>query len=138
MADRAENNKVPTRNAPNSDQEPQRSRGPDDRPTPPPRDEMNRKTAPGRDAAAPSSPDSAANRIRATESLFARTINDFCNKICHNRTQAPQQKSFDNVISAGKQCRRQFETERLSSLKIDEQLNFCGLLDRQTRRLFAL
>src|SRR5262249_6147891 len=28
MADRAENNKVPTRNAPNSDQEPQRSRGP--------------------------------------------------------------------------------------------------------------
>ena len=48
------------------------------------------------------------------------------------------QKSFDNVISAGKQCRRQFETERLSSLKVDEQLNFCGLLDRQTRRLFAL
>jgi hypothetical protein len=43
-------------------------------------------------------------------------------------THAPQQKSFDNVISAGKQCRRQFETERLSSLKIDEQLNFCGLL----------
>src|SRR5215471_10634514 len=86
MADRAENNKVPTRNAPNSDQEPQRSRGPDDRPTPPPRDEMNRKTAPGRDSAAPSSPDSAANRIRATESLFARTINDFCNNICQKRS----------------------------------------------------
>src|SRR5262245_16325896 len=56
MADRAENNKVPSRNAPNSDQEPQRSRGPDDRPTPPRPDEMNRKTAPGRDLAAPSSP----------------------------------------------------------------------------------
>ena len=54
------------------------------------------------------------------------------------RPHAPQQKLFDNVISAGKQCRRQFETERLSSLKIDEQLNFCGLLDRQTRQLFAL
>src|SRR5215470_19575163 len=92
MADRAENNKVPTRNAPNSDQEPQRSRGPDDRPTPPPRDEMNRKTAPGRDAAAPSSPDSAANRIRATESLFARTINDFCNKIgtCETPADVPK------------------------------------------------
>src|SRR5437773_1427229 len=61
MADRAENNKVPTRNAPNSDQEPQRSRGPDDRPTPPHRDEMNRKTAPGRDSAAPSSPAPVAN-----------------------------------------------------------------------------
>src|SRR2546423_4668918 len=62
MADRAENNKVPTRNAPNSDQEPQRSRGPDDRPAPPHRDEMNRKTAPARDSAAPSSPAPVANR----------------------------------------------------------------------------
>lgn len=31
---------------------------------------------------APSSPASAANRIRATESLFADAINDLCNKIC--------------------------------------------------------
>src|SRR5712672_4772060 len=67
MAARAENNKVPARNAPNSDQEPQRSRGPDDRPAPPHRDEMNRKTAPGRDSAAPSSPAPVANRITATE-----------------------------------------------------------------------
>src|SRR6185503_463980 len=58
MVGQAENNNVPTRNAPNSDQEPQRSRGPDDRPTPPHPDEMNRKTAPGRDSAAPSSPGS--------------------------------------------------------------------------------
>jgi hypothetical protein len=56
--------------------------------------------------------------------------NGVCPLGAQKRTQAPQQKSFDNVISAGKQCRRQFETERLSSLKIDEQLNFCGLLDR--------
>ena len=46
--------------------------------------------------------------------------------------------SFDNVISAGKQCRRQFETECLSSLKIDEQFNFCGLLDRQIRHFRPL
>src|SRR5262245_26994968 len=75
MADRAKNNKVPTRNAPNSDQEPQRSRGPDDRPTPPHRDEMNRKTAPGRDSAAPSSPAPVANRITATESPTKKACN---------------------------------------------------------------
>src|SRR6266550_3479809 len=75
MADRAENNKVPTRNAPNSDQEPQRSRGPDDRPAPPHRDEMNRKTAPGRDSVAPSSPTPVANRITATESPTKEACN---------------------------------------------------------------
>src|SRR4029450_10483371 len=75
MADRAENNKVPTRNAPNSDQEPQRSRGPDDRPAPPHRDEMNRKTAPGPDSAAPSSPAPVANRITATESPTEKACN---------------------------------------------------------------
>src|SRR6516162_9354599 len=76
MADRAESNKVPTRNEPNSDQEPQRSRGPDDRPTPPHRDEMNRKTAPGSsDSAAPSSPAPVANRITATESPTKKACN---------------------------------------------------------------
>src|SRR5262245_24197595 len=75
MADRAESNKVPTRNAPNSDQEPQRSRGPHDRPTPPPRDEMNRKTAPDRDSVAPSSPARVANRITATESPTKKACN---------------------------------------------------------------
>src|SRR5712671_3586322 len=75
MAARAENNKVPARNAPNSDQEPQRSRGPDDRPAPPHRDEMNRKTAPARDSAAPSSPAPVANRIAATESPTKKACN---------------------------------------------------------------
>jgi hypothetical protein len=46
--------------------------------------------------------------------------------------------SFDNIIGAGKQCRRHFETERLGGLEINEQLNFCGLLDRQIGRFFAL
>src|SRR6266567_4904309 len=75
MLGQAENNKVPARNAPNSDQEPQRSRGPDDRPAPPHRDEMNRKTAPGRDSAAPSSPSPVANRITATESPTKKACN---------------------------------------------------------------
>jgi len=46
--------------------------------------------------------------------------------------------SFDNIIGAREQCRRQFETERLGGLEIDEQLNLCGLLDRQISQLFAL
>src|SRR5437016_9323224 len=75
MADRPEDNKVPTRNAPNLDQEPQRSRGPDDRPAPPHRDKMNRRTAPGRDLAAPSSPAPVANRITATESPTKKACN---------------------------------------------------------------
>src|SRR2546421_1386561 len=83
MAARAENNKVPARNAPNSDQEPQRSRGPDDRPAPPHRDEMNRKTAPGRDSVAPSSPTPVANRITATESPTKEACNELLQQNRH-------------------------------------------------------
>src|SRR5713101_9412855 len=67
MVDRAEDNKAPTRNAPNSDREPQRSRGPDDRLAPPHRGEMNRKTVPGRESAAPSSLAPVANRFGITD-----------------------------------------------------------------------
>src|SRR5262249_32014868 len=92
MADRAQNNKVPTRNAPNSNQEPRRSRAPDDRPTPPPRDKMNRKTAPGRDSAAPSSPAPVANRITATESPTKKACNGLLQHgvipgSCHTKAQ---------------------------------------------------
>src|SRR5262245_23407838 len=102
MADRAENNKVPTRNAPNSDQEPQRSRGPDDRPIPPHRDEMNRKTAPGSDSAAPSSPAPVANRITATESPTKKACNGLLQQnlptgdIC-----SPAKLPFDSLVNAG-------------------------------------
>src|SRR6266516_7069989 len=75
MADRAEDNKAPTRNAPNSDQEQRRPRGPDDRLAPPHRGETNRKTVPGRESAAPSWPAPVANRITATESLTKKDCN---------------------------------------------------------------
>src|SRR6516162_205150 len=88
MADRAESNKVPTRNAPNSDQEPQRSRGSDDRPTPPPRAEMNRKTAPDRDSVAPSSPAPVANRITATESPTKKSCNGLLQQNRHKADMA--------------------------------------------------
>src|SRR5262245_34662608 len=91
MAGRAENNKVPARNAPNSDQEPQRPRGPDDRPAPPHPDEMNRKTAPGPDSAAPSSPAPVANRITATESPTEKACNRLLqqNQPCAARLMCP-------------------------------------------------
>src|SRR6266702_2765377 len=75
MADRAEDNKVPTQNAPNSDQEPRRPREPDDHSAPLHRDEMNRKTVPGRESAAPSWSAPVANRITATESLTKKDCN---------------------------------------------------------------
>src|SRR5262249_38327386 len=75
MADRAEDNKVPAQNAPNSDREPQQSRAPDDRPAPPHRDELNRKTVPGRESAAPSYPAPVANRRTATASLTKKLSN---------------------------------------------------------------
>src|SRR5512133_406696 len=100
MADRAENNKVPTPNAPNSDQEPQRSRGPDDRPTPPPRDEMNRKTAPGRDSVAPSSPAPVANRITATESPTKKACNGLLQQNRHETDLARQSRHVGVVDPA--------------------------------------
>src|SRR6266576_6305500 len=96
MADRAENNKMLTRNAPNSDQEPQRSRGPDDRPAPPHRDEMNRKIAPGRDSAAPSSPTPVANRTTATES----PTKEACNGLLQQNRHKADAKEAPAKLSA--------------------------------------
>src|SRR5262245_39140157 len=82
-----ENNKVPARNAPNSDQEPQRSRGPDDRPAPPHRDEMNREklrllvTQPPHHRPLPSRIASQRRNHRPK-----KLATDFCNKICTNAT----------------------------------------------------
>src|SRR5215469_12679544 len=101
MADRAQNNKVPTRKAPNSNQEPRRSRGPDDRPTPPPQDEMNRKTAPGRDSAAPSSPAPVANRITATESPTKKACNGLLQQ---NRHKADLLTALVDVCLWGRLC----------------------------------
>src|ERR1700680_1415833 len=75
MVDRAEDNKVLTRNAPNSDQEQRRSRGPDDRPARPHRGEMNRKTVPGRASAAPSWSAPIANRFTSTKSPTKKACN---------------------------------------------------------------
>jgi hypothetical protein len=84
------------RNAPTISREPQQSCEPGDRPELLHQDKTN-KTAPlGRDRAAPSSLASIANRMTTTESPFLKTINDFCNKICHNRTHAPQHKAVLN------------------------------------------
>src|SRR6516164_4561199 len=128
MADRAESNKVPTRNAPNSDQEPQRSRGSDDRPTPPPRDEMNRKTAPDRDSVAPSSPAPVANRITATESPTKKSCNGLLQQNRHKadiprRVPVHDGRQFAGLLRPRRQRPRSRTAEQRDELA---PLHLCG------------
>jgi hypothetical protein len=37
---------------------------------------------------------------------------------------------FDQLVGAGEERRRQREPERIRGLEVDDQFNFCGLLDR--------
>ena len=59
--------------------------------------------------------------------------------LCDNRTRAPQQfnGSFDDFVSAGKQCRRDCKAERFRGLEIDNQFKLGGLLHRQVGGFFA-
>jgi hypothetical protein len=45
---------------------------------------------------------------------------------------------FDDLVGAGEQRRRHGEAERFGSLQVDDQLKFCGLLNRKITGLFAL
>src|SRR5947209_12255730 len=63
---------------------------------------------------------------RGRASSLAATIADFCNKICQERTHAPQQttRSLDYRIGHSEQLVRHSEAERLGRLQIDYQLVF--------------
>jgi hypothetical protein len=62
--------------------------------------------------------------------------------LTHRDTSAPSidavRKVYDHVVGAAEQSRRHGETQSLSGLEIDHQLEFCGLLDWQVDRLDAL
>src|SRR5262245_23982452 len=80
--------------APRSDRARRRSRAQGDRLVSPRRAETRRKAAPARASAAPSSLASAANRVRATESPFAKTINGLLQQnrapFCRAKAQMPK------------------------------------------------
>src|SRR5262249_49533697 len=51
--------------------------------------------------------------------------------------RGPSTPSLDHLVGAGEQCRWYGESERLRSLKVDDQLDLGGLLDWQVGRLLA-
>src|SRR5262245_60994541 len=80
--------------APRSDRARRRSRAQGDRLVSPRRAETRRKAAPARASAAPSSLASAANRVRATESPFAKAINGLLQQNRHFCDMARSRMDF--------------------------------------------
>src|ERR1700680_3914116 len=54
---------------------------------------------------------------------------------CQQKNSAP---SFDHLVGATQQRKRDGQAERLGSLEIDDQFDFGDLLNRQVGRLLAL
>jgi hypothetical protein len=46
--------------------------------------------------------------------------------------------SFDHLVGEGEQGRRHGDAKRIGGLEVDDELKFCGLLNRQVGWLFPL
>src|SRR5262249_52613826 len=51
--------------------------------------------------------------------------------------RGPSTPSFDHLVGAAHQWERHGDAERLRGLHVDDQLEFCDLLDRQVGRLLT-
>src|SRR5262249_23255386 len=58
-------------------------------------------------------------------------------KICQRAMEEEGGASFDHLVGAGEERRRNFEAKRPSGVEVDDQLYLGGLLDRQGGRLLA-
>src|SRR5262245_9472843 len=127
--------------APRSDRARRRSRAQGDRPVSPRRAETRRKAAPARASAAPSSLASAANRVRATESPFAKASNGLLQQnlpIGDLSRCSKLSQLFDHLVGDLLKMQRHVNTKCLGGLDIDHQLELRGLLDRQVDGLLTL
>jgi hypothetical protein len=64
-------------------------------------------------------------------------ILDFCNNICHLRTNciaARRASLFDPLIGTGEERRRDVKVDRLGGLQVDDEIKLSRLLDRQIAR----
>src|SRR5262249_42697878 len=103
------------------------------------RDEMNRKTAPGRDSAAPSSPAPVANRITATESPTKKACNGLLqqNLPISDIRSAAKLVLLNDLVGAHKQRWRHIESERFCGLEVEDRLVLGRCLHRKVGGLGA-
>src|SRR3954452_22841602 len=81
---------------------------------------------------------SSSTNCRATP--WARCRRIFCATPIRGfiRRRNKRTASFDHLVGASEQRQRQVEPERLGSLEVDDQLDFCTLDHRKVRGLLAL